>query len=90
MEILLQGQLAVTSGLSSIAHELTESTSVEALVHQLADQLPEEAKSLLVNNEGSVRKSLFVAIDGEHLRDYSTVISTDAKELMLMPPMAGG
>lgn len=90
MKIILQGQLAVTSGLNSISHELAEKSSVEELIHQLAGQLPKEAKSLLVKDDGSIRNSLFVAIDNEHVRDYSTLVSSEVRELILMPPMAGG
>lgn len=90
MEILLQGQLAVTSGQHSLTQYLTESSSLEIFIQQLSETLPDAAKALLVNDKGDVRKSLFVAIDGEHFRDYSTLVPTEAKELMLMPPMAGG
>ena len=90
MNILLQGQLAVTSGQHSIAQVISENTSVEMLIQQLASTFPAEAKSLLVSDDGSVRSSLFVAIDGQHLRDYTTIIPTTAIEFMLMPPMAGG
>ncbi len=90
MNILLQGQLAVASGQHSIEKEITENTSIEMLIQQLSSTLPAEASALLLSDDGSVRSSLFVAIDGKHLRDYTVTIPTTTRELMLMPPMAGG
>lgn len=90
MKILLQGQLAVTSGQHSIDKDISENTSIELLIQQLATTLPDESKALLLNDDDSVRVSLFVAIDGKHIRDYLTIIPTTTHELMLMPPMAGG
>ena len=90
MNILLQGQLAVASGQHSIEIEVSGNNSIEMLIQQLASTLSAEASALLLSDDGSVRSSLFVAIDGKHLRDYTSIIPEDTRELMLMPPMAGG
>ncbi|MFC4990807.1 MoaD/ThiS family protein [Rubritalea tangerina] len=90
MRILLQGQLAVTSGTHAIEHQIDSPTTLESLILLTAQQLPEAARDLLITPQKQIRSSLFVAVDGTHQRDYSTQLSPNTSEIMLMPPMAGG
>jgi hypothetical protein len=90
MKILLQGQLAVAAECRTLDRAISKQTTVEMLIIEIAQSLPPAAQDLLINSDRTIRTSFFVAIDGEHLRDYSTTIPVDAKELLLMPPMAGG
>jgi molybdopterin converting factor small subunit len=90
MKILLQGQLAVAAECHSLDLAVSADTTVEALIVEIAQSLPPAAQELLLNADQTVRATFFVALDGEHLRDYSTTIPTHAKEIMLLPPMAGG
>ena len=91
MKINLQGQLATAAESSQIDFPLTQDTTVEEVITNIAADLPSAARELLINSDGSPRTSLFIALNNNHLRALSTVIhhNTDC-ELTLMPPMAGG
>jgi hypothetical protein len=90
MDVLLQGQLAVAAERHSIEYPITEQTQLDQCIRDIAGELTAEAKALLLNHDDSIRVSLFVALDGEHQRDFGIPIPPNTKELMLMPPMAGG
>ncbi|NWK54365.1 MoaD/ThiS family protein [Verrucomicrobiaceae bacterium N1E253] len=90
MHILLQGQLGALTNSPIIDYPLVEETTVADLIQQICKRLPQEAQQLILHSDGSLRQSLFVAIDDNHLRDLNTLIPPNTKELILMPPMAGG
>jgi molybdopterin converting factor small subunit len=90
MKILLQGQLSSAAECHTLDLAISTNTTIETLIVEIAQSLPSAAQQLLLNADQTVRSTFFVALDGEHLRDYSTTIPTHAKELMLLPPMAGG
>jgi molybdopterin converting factor small subunit len=90
MHILLQGQLSVAADFNHIQREVPEGTTVTQLILSIAQDLPREAKQLILKPDGTLRTSLFIALDNQHLRDTETIIPSDTSELILMPPMAGG
>lgn len=90
MIILLQGQLAVLAEQSSIHRDVGPHTTIADLIADISEQLPPQASTLLLNEDRTIRSSLFIAIDGQHFRDHSSIIPPNTQEIMLMPPMAGG
>lgn len=90
MDILLQGQLGVAADFNFLQIDVADGTRVKELILAIAQDLPHDAKQLIIKPDGSLRQSLFIAIDDNHLRDTNTIIPSDARELILMPPMAGG
>jgi len=92
MKINLQGQLATTAESNQIEYSITQDTSVTQVIQEIASQLPTAARDLLLTPDGDPRSSLFIALNDNHLRDTSTVLTPEnnKSELTLMPPMAGG
>jgi len=92
MKINLQGQLATTAETSQVEYPITQETSIAEVIAKIAQQLPCAARDLLITPDGQPRTSLFIALDDNHLRDTTTIItpSHNTSELTLMPPMAGG
>ncbi len=90
MLIHLQGQLGVAAETTTLTHDIPDNTTVAELVTTIATNLPEEARNLILKTDGTLRPSLFIALNDTHLRDTSTIIPPNTQELTLMPPMAGG
>lgn len=90
MKIHLQGQLGVAADATSLTRDIPNNTTVAELIIAIATELPEEARNLILKPDGSLRPSLFIALDDTHLRDTSILIPPNTQELTLMPPMAGG
>jgi|GEM_PF-6762576 hypothetical protein len=90
MIIHLQGQLGVAAEITILTRDVPDNTTVAELITTIANDLPEEAHSLILKPDGSLRPSLFIALDDTHHRDTTTLIPTSTQELTLMPPMAGG
>ena len=90
MKIHLQGQLAVAAETSTLTRDITNSTTVGELVTTIASDLPEEAHKLILTPDGTLRTSLFIALDDTHHRDTTSIIPPNTKTLTLIPPMAGG
>jgi len=89
MKIVYQGQIGVIAGFREESIPVDPVCSVADVVKGIAMNKPEDVQRFLVDGEGEVRQSLFAALDGEHVQNYSAQVG-DAKELLLMPPMAGG
>ena len=92
MKINLQGQLATTAETSQVEYPITQEITIAKVIAEIAKQLPDAARDLLITPDGQPRTSLFIAIDDNHLRDTTTLIhpNKNTSELTLMPPMAGG
>ncbi len=91
MKINLQGQLATTAETRQIEYALTQDASIAEVIMKIGSELPSSARDLLLTPEGEPRSSLFIALNSNHLRDTSVVLTPDGNdELTLMPPMAGG
>lgn len=88
MIIILKGQLQAMAGQAQIETEVVSGESLSALIQRIATGTSDEARQLMVTDNGEVRSSLFVAVDGEHVRDLDQ--PAKGSELLLMPPMAGG
>lgn len=88
MKIHFKGQLQAMAGQQEIDTEVRSGESIAVLIQRIAKALPAEASSLMLDDSGEVRSSLFIALNGEHTRDLQQAAS--GSELLLMPPMAGG
>ncbi len=88
MIITLKGQLQALADQSQIDTQLVSGESLRALIQRVAINISDEARKLILDDSGDVRASLFVALDGEHIRDLDQ--PAGGSELLLMPPMAGG
>ena len=89
MKIVYQGQIGVVAGFREEDVPVDTVCSVADVVKGIAVNKPAEVQRFLVDDQGEVRQSLFASLDGEHVQDYSAQVG-NAKELLLMPPMAGG
>ena len=88
MIITLKGQLQTMAGMSQIDAVVESSDTLRSLIQRVGNDTPDAARALILDDAGDVRASLFVALDGEHVRDLDQ--SASGNELLLMPPMAGG
>jgi len=88
MTITFKGQLQAAADCPSLEITPENGESIHTLIQRLAHSLPDEAQHLLLADDGSVRPSLFVALDNTHLHNLDTPAT--GNELILMPPMAGG
>ena len=57
---------------------------------QLHDLIAARGICPVFDSEGRQRRTLLVAIDGEQVVDFESPISDGAREITLMPPIAGG
>lgn len=90
MKIHLQGQLGVAAETTTLTRDIPDNTTVAAFITSIATDLPEEARNLILKPDGTIRPSLFIALDDTHHRDTTIIIPPTTQELTLMPPMAGG
>ena len=89
MRIIYQGQIGVVAGLTSEEREVGVETTVAELISEIAAEKSAEVAKFLMSGEGEVNSSLFVALDDDHILDKGVKVGA-ARELLLMPPMAGG
>ncbi len=89
MKVIYQGQIGVVAGLQSEDIIASGASSLAEVIAEIAASKSNDVQQFLLDDKGNVRQSLFVAVDGEHTRDFDQVIG-EAHELLLMPPMAGG
>ena len=89
MKITYQGQIGVVAGLNSELREVSAEATVAEIVAEIAASHKADVARFLVDGDGGVNASLFVALDDDHVIDYTVKVG-DAREILLMPPMAGG
>ncbi len=84
------GQLSLACERSDETLEIENGATVGEVVHLLAQKHGKSFQKFVLNNAGDVESTLFLALDGEQVTDLSLPIQADHRELMLMPPIAGG
>lgn len=89
MKVIYQGQIGVVAGLQSEELATRPDMKLSAVIREIAVTKSPDVQRFLLDTDGAVRQSLFVALNGEHVRDFDQPIG-DATEILLMPPMAGG
>ena len=90
MKINLQGQLGIAAKTSMITHDVPEGCQIGDVITAIARELPEEARKLILHPDGSLRSSLFIALDDTQYRDTTATIPENTQTITLIPPMAGG
>lgn len=91
LSIEFRGQLALATKSAKITCEVPSGTGVAALLKDLAEKESEEFRKLILDDAGECGSTLFIAIDGEHIRiDPGVVIPDNARDMVVMPPIAGG
>ena len=88
--IQFRGQLATATGQSEAERDLAPGDTLSSLIAALADEHGEAFREIVFDSEGRQRRTLLVAIDGEQVVDFESPISDGAREITLMPPIAGG
>ena len=90
LQVHYSGQLALASAAAEESIAFAEGTTVQEIVAQVAELHGEGFKRLVFQEDGRIERTLFVALDGEQVTDLDTPLSKHHRELMLMPPIAGG
>lgn len=79
----------MVAGLTSEERDVNPETTIAELILEIAKSKPAEVARFLTDGEGNISTSLFVVVDDDHALDYDVRLG-DTRELLLMPPMAGG
>ena len=94
MEVTFQytGQLANVVGASEETVELGDDARLKPAIDQLAQRHGEGYTKLVLDENGDVRPSLLVVLDGEQAdaENKGQIDISKAKTVMLMTPIAGG
>ncbi|MGK0190091.1 MAG: molybdopterin converting factor small subunit [Verrucomicrobiales bacterium] len=91
LSIEFRGQLALTTTAAKITREVAAGTSLVSLLQEVAAQESERFRELVFDENGDCGSTLFIAIDGEHVRvDGEATVPEGAREMVIMPPIAGG
>ncbi len=85
------GQLANAAGTPEEIVDLPDGTDVRAALDQLAARYGEKWRELTLTDDGSIRSTLLVVLDGVQASgDRGAIVLDDTKSVMLMTPIAGG
>ncbi len=85
------GQLASVAGVSEETIELPACESLLSVVGRLAESHGEKFSELVFDEDGRIRSTLLVVLDGEQTSgDKNSLELAGVKVLMLMTPIAGG
>lgn len=85
------GQLASVAGVSEEEVELSGGETLGSVLKNLAETRGEKFRELVFDDEGRIRSTLLVALDGEQAAgDKENLDLSGVNELMLMTPIAGG
>ena len=93
MRVTLQfrGQLALAvGGKPELEFDVEPGMPLRDLLEKIAASREEHFRELVFDAQGNCGSTLFVAIDDEHVRAPDAVIPEGAREIVIMPPIAGG
>ncbi len=90
LQVHYSGQLALASSAAEETVDLAEGATVQEVVAQVAERHGDGFKKLIFQEDGHIERTLFIALDGEQVTDLTTPLTAHHRELMLMPPIAGG
>jgi len=88
--IQFRGQLATATGQSSVEREIAMGETLTALIGMLAEEHGDAFREIVLDAEGRQRRTLLIAVEGEQVVDFDAPIREGAREITLMPPIAGG
>ncbi len=85
------GQLAQAAGTPEETLDLADGASVRSALEELALRYDSSWRELVFDQNGGLRSTLLVVLDGVQVTgDKGAIILDDAKSVMLMTPIAGG
>lgn len=91
LSIEFRGQLALATETATITRDVEPDALVTDVLKSIATDENDQFRELVLDNDGECGSTLFVAIDGEHIRlDADATIPDGAREMVVMPPIAGG
>ena len=91
LSIEYRGQLALSTESPKIKRDVQAGTAVAEVLKSIAADETERFRELVLDSDGECGSTLFVAIDGEHIRlDSNATVPDGAREMIIMPPIAGG
>ncbi len=91
IQLNYRGQLAIAAKGSTEEINPRPGTPVADLIRAAAARHGEEFSKLILAADGTGRSTLLIALDGEQIQDpEETKLPEGARELTLLPPIAGG
>jgi len=91
IQLNYRGQLAIAA--SSPTEEINPrpGTSIADVIRAAAARHGKDFSKLILGEDGNFRSTLLIALDGDQIQDpEETQIPESAKEITLLPPIAGG
>jgi hypothetical protein len=91
LSIEYRGQLALAAKGARATCDVAPGTAVTAVLRALTEHENDHFRELVLAADGACGAALFVAIDGEHVPvDETAMVPEGAREMVIMPPIAGG
>ena len=91
IQLNYRGQLAIAAKISTEEINPRPGTMISDLIRAAAARHGEGFSKLTLAADGSFRSTLLIALDGEQVQNpEETPLPETAKELTLLPPIAGG
>lgn len=91
IQLNYRGQLAIAAKCPSEEINPRPGTSIADIIRAAAARHGEDFSKLVLASDGTFRSTLLVALDGEQVQDPEAAqIPDSARELTLLPPIAGG
>ncbi|MFT4549458.1 MAG: molybdopterin converting factor small subunit [Verrucomicrobiales bacterium] len=91
IQLNYRGQLALAASSPSEEIDPPAGATIADLIKQAATRHGADFAKLILAADGTFRSTLLVALDGEQIQNPAeTQLPETAKELTLLPPIAGG
>lgn len=91
IQLNYRGQLAIAANTPSEEIDPRPGTTIADLVRAAAARHGGEFAKLILGNDGTLRSTLLIALDGDQIQNPDdTLLPESARELTLLPPIAGG
>jgi molybdopterin converting factor small subunit len=84
------GQLGIAAGASAEEVDVSPGSTIAEIIVAAAGRHGSGFAELVQNRAGEIERTLLVAIDGEQVTDLGRQVGDSARELMILPPIAGG
>ena len=92
VEVRFEAQLRLTAGTGQILIDAPDKSTLQSVVHQVAESLDDSTRQHLLNDDGTLRTSLMFFVNDEPIRsrDAGDTPVHDRDIISLLPPIAGG
>ncbi len=83
-------QVKRAAGVASETIDIDESASLSDLVTQIVANRDEALRTVLLDGESNIHRSILVFVDDEQVRESDAVKLTDGQTVTFLSPISGG